>query len=191
MDLKTCSYSFSTLSSLAILCLSLPSNNRFVNSRYSAAIVILKSFNLIDSKWYDILHHFVSFFLSSTYYVLTSNYYKLYSKELVEEYFIVSNPNISTIFLALRFFHKSTLLDSMFIVTFVYYRSIFVYTYMFYGFKSINLICFNSNSCMYVVNKGFQTLCLLNIYWFVLIVKKIKKMTNTYKSNTILRAKDE
>ena len=164
---------FSLLSSFSLLILSIHTQNRFLNSRYSACINIAKSFNLINSKWYDKIHHFFSFILSSTYLVLTSNYFNLYSDSLVEEFFIISNVNISTIFLSLRQFYKSNIIDILFVLTFVYYRSIFVFTHFSQGFMNQDFMCFNNHLCIHIINNILSSLCFLNIYWFVLICKKI------------------
>ena len=101
-------------------------------------------------------------------------------KLLVSEFFILSNTNLSTIFYYIKIFHSSIVLDFCFFVSFSYYRGIFVYKYFIEGFESIQFVCNSKSICVSTINKNLFLLSILNIYWYGLLLKKVKKKILRY-----------
>tara|TARA_B000000557_G_scaffold264721_1_gene271256 strand:+ start:2286 stop:3554 length:1269 start_codon:yes stop_codon:yes gene_type:complete len=165
-----------------------------LNSRFCTILLLLKTLN----KAPDIsmfIHH-VSAITLELYYILFITYFinsnEIYRfKENDEEYeryvkdlFKIVNINISTIFLETRKYYKHFIIDLLFLLTFSYYRGIFTYSYFFDKFE-FKKILINHKTHYFIIDKCMLSLCLLNIYWFVLIIKKlIKNIKKNYnKSN--------
>jgi len=167
-----------------------------LNSRFCTILLLLKTLN----KAPDIsmfIHH-ISAIILELYYILFITYFinsdEMYRfKENNEEYegyvkdfFKIININISTIFLETRKYYKHFSIDLLFLLTFSYYRSIFTYSYFFDKFETTKLLIHHKTH-NFIIDKCMLSLCLLNIYWFILIIKKlIRKIFKNNKLNNKL-----
>ena len=150
--------------------------NQVLYSKYSAIILAFKSMFFIDMSLSDIIHHLLTILLACYYLYYTSINPNQDFTNLVEEIFIVQQVNISSIFLGLRRYKKNMWIDLSFFLTFLYYRTIFVNHYFTIGFPEIYTLCpSDSVSCIFVLDKSFLILSLLNIYWFVFILRKANR----------------
>lgn len=171
---KEIGYMASILGSTAITILSMFPNDRLLYTKYCTIIMACKSLIFVDMKISDTIHHITSLALC----LLYLYYYSIDAMALgayVEEFYILMNVNVSSIFLGLRRYNKSKIIDLSFLLTFIYHRSVFIYNYLFVGLKNVEYVCGNRQTCKFVMDKMYLTLTLLNIYWFCLILRKAKR----------------
>ncbi len=159
---------YSFFSSLVLLLLSIFPSNRLLQSQVSSVINISKSIITCEISLSHILHHITTLTLSSCYLYLSLR--SDISDSIIEEFFIISNTNISTIFLSLRYIKKSILIDVLFLLSFSYYRGKYGYHYLKNGFESVNYLCNSNEYCLIICDKSLFILLLLNIYWYYKIL---------------------
>ena len=132
-----------------------------------------KSFNLINCGLGEYFHHFVNACLSLL--LIYGN--NLVDKRDIDDYNITVQTNISSIFLILSYYYKHTVIKILFVISFIYYRSRHFICY-FRDMPANKHICENHPLipdlyCYYILNYSHLTLCILNCYWTLLILKKI------------------
>ena len=165
-------YITSIVGSSVVGFLSMFPNNRLLYSKYSAIIMAFKSLIFVDMHLSDIIHHFLTLIICFYYLYYTSKQNNDFTK-LVEEVYIIQQINISSYIFRNSPFQKKSVHRFFILLTFGYYRGIFVYHYFIKGFDSIYDLCpNNSYTCVYILDKTFFLLSILNIYWFILIVRK-------------------
>lgn len=141
----------------------------------SCYLNIAKSFNISRCGWIEKIHHLIV--ITTCLIILNSN--SNYSKDFYTQYNVVQIQNFSTIFLNLRRVIKHSYIDYWFIVTFFVFRLRF--NYMLYTNKiSFDEICIQNdyvttNLCINFYNISMYLLSMMNNYWFILILLKIKK----------------
>ena len=168
-------YFTSIVGSTIVGILSMFTNDRLLYSKYCAIIMAFKSLIFVDMNLSDIIHLVLTFIFFFYYLYYTSQQNKDFTK-LIEEVYIVQRINVSSIFLGIRHFKKNLFIDFSFFLSFGYCRGIFVYHYFTKGFDSIYEICpNNSQICVYILDKSFFLLSILNIYWFILIARKANR----------------
>ena len=158
--------------------------NQNLAVRSVATVSLMKSFNFSDSSYVEKMHHLVSFLLCAI--VLTS-INNIERQEDLDDYYAAMQTNISTIFLNLRHYYKHTFIDVLFVLTFFYYRSIF-FLHVLNGMPlTETVIChehpyINKSACTALFDTSYKALNVMNIYWSVLIVRK---MLDKCKTNTL------
>ena len=149
-----------------------------------ATLSLMKSFNLSDSSRVEKTHHLVNFLLCA---IILTSINDIERQEDLDDYYTAMRTNISTIFLNLRHYYKHTFIDVLFIFTFFYYRSMF-FLHVLNGMPvTETVIChehpyINKSACTALFNTSYKTLNVMNIYWGVLIVRK---MLDKCKTNTL------
>ena len=172
---------FSMTTSFLIGILTYIPYNRLFFMKVTTLISLSKSFNLINCSKFEYFHHILNgllciYFFTGTY-KLNINFEDYH---LLNDYYSVVRPNISTFFLLLRYYYKNVIIDLLFFMSFFYYRSLFIY-HVFKGMPGIKLYVCNNNplianySCVLLFDVCYLLLVLLNIYWGFLIIRKFKK----------------
>ncbi len=136
-----------------------------------------KSFNLVNVSFLEFIHHIINGFLS----ILLIYGNNLQYDNHINNYNIIVQTNISTIFLILGYYYKNKIIKILFIITFLYYRSRHFYYYfteMIRSNSGFYYICKNHPivsdlNCFYLLNYSNLFLCILNTYWTILIFNKI------------------
>jgi len=174
---------FSMVTSFLIGILTYIPYDRFFFVKVTSLISLSKSFNLINCSKFEYFHHILNGLLCIYFF---TGIYKLNLKfddknyDLLNDYYSVVRPNISTFFLLLRYYYKNVIIDLLFFMSFFYYRSLFIYR-VFKGMPGIKLYVCNNNplianySCVLLFDICYLLLVILNIYWGFLIIRKIKK----------------
>mgnify|MGYP003348206106 CR=1 FL=1 len=163
----------SLISSVLIAILSYIPFYRSEITNITCFISLTKSFNIVNCSKFEFIHHIVNGILCILF---------LYGNNLISDldiyhYNIVVQTNISTIFLLLNYKYKNSLYSGLFITSFMYYRFKFIYTYIL-GIPGIVYVCqehplVSFDLCYRTFHVSYFCLCCLNIYWSVLILKKI------------------
>lgn len=163
----------SAISSLLIGIGSYVPANKIMMVKIISYISLSKSFNLINCNIYEYIHHFINAYMCVLF-ICGNN---IESDEHIEQFNIITRPNISTFFLILSYYYKNVYIKMLFITTFIYYRSIFIYN-VINGFSGLEHVCSNhvlvsQNTCNNSFIISNRVLSVLNIYWIWLILKKI------------------
>ena len=174
MNYKDMAYLSGIVASTLVTIIKMFPNDRLLYSKYCAIIMAAKSLIFVDMNLSDIIHHLLTLILCLYYLYYTSVQDRDFTN-LIEEAYIVQSVNVSSIFLGIRHYKKHLFVDLSFFLTFAYYRGIFVYHYFFKGFTEIYNVCPNSQICVQILDKSFLLLSVLNIYWFMLILRKVKR----------------
>jgi hypothetical protein len=99
------------------------------------------------------------------------------NEDVYNDFSIINKTNISTLFLILRSMYKSTILDALFTVTFLYYRINFNYNLYIGNIGSgLDQICNNEFLCRIYMHGSFYFMSYLNIYWIYLLINKFIKL---------------
>lgn len=172
-DIIIYSENISAISSLMIGILSYIPIYKIPLTYLSAYITLSKSFNLINCSIYEYIHHIANAYM--TFLFIYGN--KIENDEHIEQFHIVNRCNISSFFLILSYKYKNIYIKMLFIISFIYYRTKFIYN-VIHGFSSIDYVCMNhtyisTNNCIKSFNISNYVLLCLNIYWIGLILKKI------------------
>ena len=184
MDLLFVLRWYNILTSCAIGIIPILPMNQILAVRSVATLAIMKSFNFSDSSSVEKLHHLVSFLLCA---IILTSINNIERQEDLDDYYASMQTNISTIFLNLRHYYKYTFIDALFILSFFYYRSVF-FLHVLNGIPLIEtVLCHehpyvNKSVCVTLFDVSFKSLNAMNIYWSVLI---IRKMLNKCKTNTL------
>ena len=141
----------------------------------SCYLNILKSLNIFKCNFIEKIHHLIVIITCSIILNTDSNY----SQDFYSKYNIIQIQNFSTIFLNLRKLIKHPYIDYWFIITFFVFRLRF--NYILYTNKiSFEEICIKNdyittNLCLNFYNISMYLLSMMNNYWFILILLKIKR----------------
>ena len=171
---------FSMVTSFLIGLLTYIPYNQLFFMKVTTLISLSKSFNLINCTKFEYFHHILNgllclFSFTGTYRIIHMEY------NFIEDFYYVVRPNISTFFLILKYYYNYFIVDFLFITTFLYYRTLFIYQFLKNRFPIVEIYVCNSNplisnyNCVCIFNVCHLLLVLLNIYWGILIIKKINK----------------
>ena len=160
------------------------------NSLLCSYLSLVKSFNIINSSKYELLHHVITILLNLIFIsaILSNNISDYELSNSIEEYFILQRTNISTIFLILYYKQKRNIFKYLFIISFFYFRLKFLFHFFNRNtIKNIPLLCQNQNIsnesiCSYTMIISCLFLNLLNIFWGFQIISKV--INGLKKKNT-------
>jgi hypothetical protein len=145
-------------------------NNNIESYVYISSILnIIKSLNIFKCNKIELLHHIITILLC-----LLCLYNNNITIILYEDFKLIHEQNISTLFLTLRNLYKNIYFDYLFAITFFYYRIKFNYNLYIGNINDgINEICYYNKNCFNFFYISLFLLSLLNNYWFYLLSKKI------------------
>ena len=141
------------------------------NLKICCILNIIKSFNFYG----DIFNFYHHIFTIGMCFIFLNN--SVVNKDVYNDFEIINKTNISTLFLILRSMYKSTILDILFTVTFLYYRINFNYNlYIGNVGSGLDQICNNELLCRLFMHGSFYFMSYLNIYWTYLLINKLIKI---------------
>ncbi len=142
---------------------------------------------LLCSSYDMILHHIACLFVT---YVSINNPIFLINKQLIFASFILYSCELSTLFLCIKsillnqFNKNNIIIDILFLLTFTYTRIYLFSKYLIFNkdlydiFQDQLQTPFTILSNNTIISISLYSLYFLNLYWFIIIIKKIIKKNN-------------